>query len=199
MPTNVAPTTVAPMLVASALWERQLHERLLARDRDALADCYDQYGALVYTVAFRTTTNRATADDVTQDVFLKLWKAPLELDLSRGTMRSWLGRVAHNRAVDVMRSETSRQRRERATPDRETPDIGEAFEAVVRSEQVRSALEALPAEQSMAIRLAYFGHMTYQAVALALDIPEGTAKSRIRSGLERMGTALHTGVSEPGS
>jgi RNA polymerase sigma factor (sigma-70 family) len=133
-------------------------------------------------------------------VFLKLWTKPLDLDLARGTMRAWLGRVAHNRAVDVMRTEATRKRRERAsTTETEVPDVGEAFEAVLRTEQVRAALDALPAEQSMAIRLAYFGHMTYQQVALELGVPEGTAKSRIRTGLERMAAALHTGVSEPGS
>ena len=199
VPTTVAPTTVAPTKVASALWEAMLHERLVARDRDALTECYDQYGALVYTVAFRTTANRNAADDVTQDVFLKLWTKPADLDLSRGTMRAWLGRVAHNRAVDLVRSEESRHRRERAATEVEVPDVGEAFEAVLRSEQVRAALDTLPAEQSMAIRLAYFGHMTYQRVAAALGVPEGTAKSRIRTGLERMAAALHTGVSEPSS
>jgi RNA polymerase sigma factor (sigma-70 family) len=189
-----------PTKVASALWEAQLHERLLARDDTALAECYDQYGALVYTVALRTTGNRSAADDVTQDVFIRLWTRPLSLDLSRGTMRAWLGRVAHNRAVDLVRSEETRSRREHtATTEVQTPDVGEAFEAVLRTEQVRAALDALPVQQSMAIRLAYFGHMTYQRVALALGVPEGTAKSRIRTGLERMANALHTGVSEPGS
>ena len=193
------PAQTSPTEIASARWEVQLHERLLARDRDALAACYDQYGALVYTVAFRTTGDRGAADDVTQDVFLKLWSEPLSLDLSRGTMRAWLGRVAHNRAVDVVRSEESRHRRERAPIENQVPDVGEAFEAVLRTEQVRAALDTLPAEQSMAIRLAYFGNMTYQRVARALGVPEGTAKSRIRTGLERMASALHRGASESGS
>jgi RNA polymerase sigma factor (sigma-70 family) len=188
-----------PTRVRVAPWEAQLHARLVARDRNALADCYDQYGALVYTVAFRTTGDRTTADDVTQDVFLKLWTKPIDVDLSRGTMRAWLGRVAHNRAVDVVRSEESRQRRERTPTDTPVPDVGEAFEAVLQTEQVRAALDTLPADQSVAIRLAYFGNMTYQRVAMALGVPEGTAKSRIRTGLERMAAALHTGASEPGS
>jgi RNA polymerase sigma factor (sigma-70 family) len=185
--------------VATALWEAQLHERLLARDRDALAACYDQFAPLVYTVAFRTTANRAEADDITRDVFVKLWTDPQVVDLSRGTMRAWLGRAAHNRAVEVVRSGDARQRREQLTTDLELPDVGEAFEALLRSEHVRAALEALPVDQSMAIRLAYFSNMTYQSVAVILGIPEGTAKSRIRTGLERMAAALHTGVSEPGS
>jgi RNA polymerase sigma-70 factor (ECF subfamily) len=176
------------------VWEAQLQQRLLARDDKALAECYDQYGALVYTVALRTTGDRTKADDVTQDVFLKLWTQPFDLDLTRGTMRAWLGRVAHNRAVDVVRSEGSRH-----TTEIGVPDVGEAFEAVLRTEQVRAALDTLPAELSMSIRLAYFGNMTYQRVAAALGIAEGTAKSRIRNGLERMAAALHTGVSEPGS
>jgi RNA polymerase sigma factor (sigma-70 family) len=191
--------TYVPTKVATALWEVQLHERLLARDRDALGECYDQFATLVYTVALRTTADRAQADDVTQDVFLKLWANPLDVDLSRGTMRSWLGRVAHNRAVDVVRSDIARERRERNTADLDVPDIGEAFEAMLRSEQVRAALEMLPGDQSTPIRLAYFSNMTYRSVAAVLGIPEGTAKSRIRTGLERMAAALHTGASEPGS
>jgi RNA polymerase sigma factor (sigma-70 family) len=184
----------------SALWETELHQRLLARDHDALARCYDQYGSLVYTVAFRTTADRSAADDVTQEVFLTLWTKPLTLDLSRGTMRAWLGRVAHNRAVDFVRSEAARSAREQNDTNGDaTADVGEAFEAVLRADQVRLALDELPPEQRMAIRMAYFGNMTYHRVAMELGVPEGTAKSRIRVGLERMAGALHAGVSEPAS
>jgi RNA polymerase sigma factor (sigma-70 family) len=193
------PSTSAVPAIASAAWESQLHQRLVARDREALADCYDQYAVLVYTVALRTIGDRGAADDVTQDVFLKLWAQPSSVDLSRGTMRSWLGRVAHNRAVDVARSETSRHQRETLGVDVQAPDVGEAFELMLQAEEVRAALDGLPVEQSLAIRLAYFGNMTYQHVAVALGVPEGTAKSRIRAGLERMAATLDTGASEPGS
>jgi RNA polymerase sigma-70 factor, ECF subfamily len=189
-----------PATVASALWEAELQERLVDHDHDALAECYDQYSALVYTVAFRTTGSRAAADDITQEVFLKLWTRPLSVDLARGTTRAWLGRVSHNRAVDWVRSEAVRRRRE--MPDWTAtipPDVQEALDAVLRADEVRVALDELPADQRVAIQLAYFGNMTYQRVATELGVPEGTAKSRIRVGLRRMAAALHSGASEPGS
>jgi RNA polymerase sigma-70 factor (ECF subfamily) len=178
----------------------ELRQRLIDRDHDALAECYDQYCSLVYTVALRTTGNRSAADDVTQDVFLKLWARPLTLDLTKGTTRSWLGRVAHNRAVDWVRSEAAHDRREHLdVGGTAPPDVQEALEAVLRGEEVRAALEGLPPDERSAIRLAYFSNMTYQNVAIELGVPEGTAKSRIRVGLRRMAAALRSGVSEPGS
>jgi RNA polymerase sigma-70 factor (ECF subfamily) len=178
----------------------QLRQRLIDRDHDALAECYDQYCSLVYTVALRTTGDRSAADDVTQDVFLKLWARPLSLDLTKGTTRAWLGRVAHNRAVDWVRSEAAHDRRHRVNAGGTgPPDVQEALDAVFRAAEVRAALEALPPDERIAIRLAYFSNMTYQNVAIELGVPEGTAKSRIRVGLRRMAAALHAGVSEPGS
>ena len=189
-----------PATAVAALWEMELRQRLIDRDHDALAECYDQYCSLVYTVALRTTGNRSAADDVTQDVFLKLWARPLTLDLTKGTTRAWLGRVAHNRAVDWVRSEAAHDRRERSDVGRTAPpDVQEALEAVLRGEEVRAALEGLPRDERAAIRLAYFSNMTYQNVAIELGVAEGTAKSRIRVGLRRMAAALHSGVSEPGS
>lgn len=189
-----------PAKVVSALWEAELQQRLADQDHDALAECYDQYGALVYTVAFRTTGNRAAADDITQDVFLKLWTRPMSVDLTRGTTRAWLGRVSHNRAVDWIRSEAVRHRRDApSVAGTAPPDVHEALDAVLRAEEVRVALDELPADQRVAIQLAYFGNMTYQRVAIELGVPEGTAKSRIRVGLRRMAAALHSGASEPGS
>jgi RNA polymerase sigma-70 factor, ECF subfamily len=189
-----------PARVASALWEAEVQQRLVDHDHDALAECYDQYGALVYTVAYRTTGDRTAADDITQDVFLKLWTRPLSIDLTRGTTRAWLGRVSHNRAVDWVRSEAVRRRRESpGTPPTAPPDVQEAMDAVLRANEVRVALDELPADQRVAIQLAYFSHMTYHSVAVELGVPEGTAKSRIRVGLRRMAAALHSGASEPES
>jgi RNA polymerase sigma factor (sigma-70 family) len=179
----------------AAPWEVGLRQRLVDRDHDALAECYDQYGTLVYAVALRTTANRAAAADVTQNVFLTLWTQPLMLDLARGTMRGWLARLSHNSAVDWVRSESARDRRERSDPPGPaTPDLRDAFDAVLQTEQLRAALDVLPSDESIAIRLAYFASMTYQDVAIELGIPEGTAKSRIRGGLRRMAAALDSGL-----
>src|SRR5207302_5554753 len=103
-------------------------------------------------------------------------------------------------AVDWVRSEAAHDRRVRVdTVGTSIPEIQEAFESVLRADEVRAALEGLPPDERTAIRLAYFSNMTYQRVAIELGVPEGTAKSRIRVGLRRMAAAMHSGASEPGS
>jgi RNA polymerase sigma-70 factor (ECF subfamily) len=173
---------------------------MVVGDLDALAELYDQFGSVVFGVALRVTTDRHAAEDITQAVFLDLWRCPERFDPNRGPLRPWLATVAHHRGVDWMRREQAARRRDlddgRGRLLEAMPDIGETVEAVLMAERVREAVAALPEEERVPIRLAYFGDRTYRQVAVDLDIPEGTIKSRIRSGLWRMAKALHSEVVE---
>jgi len=177
---------------ASGAWELAVRDRLIARDPSALSDLYDQFGSYVFGLAARIIGDRHAAEDVTQEVFLSLWERPAAFDPARGRLRTFLGTLAHRRAVDVVRREEARRRRaaREAATSTPIPDVGELAMAIVAAEQVRAEVSRLPSEQRAAIELAYFGGRTYRQVAEELGIPEGTAKSRMRLGLGRIAQAL---------
>jgi len=177
---------------ATGAWELAVRDRLLARDPSALSDLYDQFGSYVFGLAARVIGDRHAAEDVTQEVFLSLWERPEAFEPARGRLRTFLGTLAHRRAVDVVRREEARRRRTArdAATTMPIPDVGELAMAIVTAEQVRAEVSRLPADQRSAIELAYFGGRTYRQVADELGIPEGTAKSRMRLGLARIAQAL---------
>ncbi len=178
--------------VEASSWEHEVRERLLARDERALTELYDQFGSYVFGLAARVIGDRRAAEDVTQDVFLSLWERPEAFDPGRGRMRTFVGTLAHRRAIDHVRREEARRRRQShdAAATLPIPDVDELAMAIVAAEQVRAEVERLPVGQRDAIELAYFGGRTYREVALELGIPEGTAKSRMRLGLRRVADAL---------
>lgn len=180
--------------VRPSRWERTTRDRLIAGEEGALNEIYDQFSSFVYGLALRVIGDARAAEDVSQDVFVTVWERPAAFDPDRGSLRTWLGTLAHRRAVDHVRREEARRRR--ATKDAarpvSTPDVEEMALALVTAERVRSALETLPDEQRRAIQLAYFGGRTYRQVAEVLGIPEGTAKSRLRLGLRRIADVLET-------
>jgi len=173
---------------------------LQRQDEAALARLYDRYGGAVHGVARRLVRDDALAEDVTQEVFLRLWRRPQRFDPSRGTLRAFLLRDAHGRSIDLIRSEESRRAREehdayRSSTDAPGPEH-EVWEAV-RSEKVRAALAALPELERDSVVLAYFGGLSYREVAERLGQPEGTTKSRIRAAMQRLrGTLMSEGVAE---
>ena len=160
---------------------------------DALAEAYRRHAGAVHALARRVSGDDRVAEEVTQEVFLRLWNAPERFDPGRGSLRSFLLAQAHSRAVDVIRSESSRRRREEADLQRSAEsgyDLEHEVWDLAVAGNVKSAVDGLPIEERRAIELAYFGGHTYREVATLLDQPEGTVKSRIRNGLRRMRAAL---------
>jgi RNA polymerase sigma-70 factor, ECF subfamily len=161
--------------------------------QDALAEAYRRHAGAVHALARRVLLDDSAAEEVVQEVFIRLWNSPERFDAQRGSLRSFLLAQAHGRAVDILRSETSRKRREERDA-RSTAESGYDLEREVwdmaMAERVKQAVGSLPAEERRSIELAYFGGHTYREVAAVLGQPEGTVKSRIRSGLRRLRSHL---------
>jgi RNA polymerase sigma-70 factor (ECF subfamily) len=157
--------------------------------QDALAEAYRRHAGSVFALARRLLVDQGMAEEVVQEVFLRLWNQPDRFDPERGTLRAFLLAQTHGRSVDLLRAETSRRRREERDA-RQTAEAGYDIEREVMdlsvADQVKEVMAVLPVDERRAIELAYFGGHTYRQVAVMLEQPEGTVKSRIRSGLRRM-------------
>ena len=163
---------------------------------EALAEAYRRYGGVVFGLARRLLFDYVLAEEVSQEVFVRLWREPERFDPARGSLRTYLLTMAHGRAVDLLRSERSRHaREERSTAVAEAGyDLEQEVCELATADRVRQALASLPGTERKAIELAYYGGLTYREVAADQNEPEGTIKSRIRSGLRRMQGALSTDV-----
>jgi len=163
------------------------------RHEAALAEVYRRHGAAVFGLCTRVLGNQAMAEDVTQELFLRLWNEPHRFDPQRGALRSFLQREAHSRSIERVRSEDARRRREERSHRElveDPPTVEVEVEARVESQQLRNALSSLAPNERRAIELAYFGGLSYRDVALELGQPEGTVKSRIRAGLRTLAAMI---------
>lgn len=173
--------------------DEALAARVATGDRSALEIAFRSYGGAVKSVAFRVLRDQGLAEDVVQDVFVTFWNDPERYDASRGSLRTYLLTIAHRRAVDIVRSEQARSRREQNVPEPRPIDIDDEVWARSLSDTVRAALDDLAQGEKEAIAMAYFGGLSYVEVAKRLGAPEGTVKSRIRSGMRKLSVSL-TGV-----
>lgn len=157
--------------------------------QDALAEAYRRHSGAVVALARRVLGDVTRAEEVVQEVFARLWNNPERFDPARGSLRSYLLSQSHGRAVDLLRSDSSRRLREERDAQRATAadyDLEREVGDVIVAEQVRDAVGRLAKDEREAIELAYFGGHTYREVARLLGQPEGTVKSRIRSGMTRL-------------
>ncbi len=163
-------------------------DRLMSRDQSALRELMDLYGGVVYGMARRVLVDHALAEEVAQDAFLALWRRPGAYDAARGSLQAFLLGVTRNKAIDLVRKEESlRRTKESVASELETASKEVSpHEQLVERQAVREALNSLSDVQREALVLAYFGGRTYREVAEELDIPEGTAKTRLRDGLTKL-------------
>jgi RNA polymerase sigma-70 factor (ECF subfamily) len=181
----------------SQLADEDLMQLVARGDAQAFELIYERHATAVFSLAYRICGVRAAAEEVAQEAFLAVWRRGATYDRSRGSVRTWLLGVVHNRAIDALRRATAHERR-RAS-DEQAAELIEAPERtdveIARREDARSMralIEALPTEQRRVIELAYFGGFTHEQIAAMLDVPLGTVKGRMRLGLEKMRAGIET-------
>ena len=172
------------------LRDLDLAARIADGDQAVLEELFRLYAGAVKSVASRVIRDETLAEDVVQDTFIGFWKSPERYDPARGSLRTFLLTIAHRRAVDVVRSEQARTKREMRPPDPKFFDLEDEVMTRRLSGDVRSALSELSQEEREAISLAYFAGLSYVQVANHLETPEGTIKSRIRSGMRKLASSL---------
>ena len=159
-------------------------------DAKAFAVLYDRHCRPAYSLAYRMMGEKQAAEDLTQDAFLKVWRSARSYRAQRGSVRTWLLSIVHNRGIDQLRSLASRRRtQEKIEASAPKSQPSEAFAQSWRNsqrEQVREALKTLPKEQLKILELAYFSGYTHVQIAELLDLPLGTVKGRMRLGLKKM-------------
>lgn len=168
----------------------QLLKRSAKGDQEAFASLYDTTSSRLFGLAVRVVRDPAQAEEVTQEVFLEIWRTASRFDPERGSALSWLLTICHRKAVDRVRSAEAASRRDsnyhqqNQTIDHDT--TADAAQASMEAARVRTALKSLTDVQREALELAYFGGYTHTEVAGILNLPVGTAKTRIRDGLIRL-------------
>lgn len=178
--------------------DEELMQRLVLRDLTAFRTLYARYSSLVYSAALRIVRDTQIAEDMVQEIFLRLWRKPESYMATRGKFATWLTSVTRNRAVDEVRARGRRYRHETTSPEEQErelpgPDTDDPALTAELSDQRRlilTAMSQLPQEQRRTIELAYFGGLTQQEIAERLDQPLGTVKTRIRLGMQKLRAAL---------
>ncbi len=187
--------TVVPMPSSTRARELiELMRQVAAGDQAAFAAVYDATSRSVFGVALRVLTDHAQAEEVTQEVYIEAWRSAARYDPDQGSVSAWLTTFAHRKAVDRVRSvERSRQRERRHAEASAEPHAADTAETVVAhddADRVRRAVRDLPEAQRTAIELAYYQGRTQREIAEFLEIPLGTAKTRIRDALKRLRRAM---------
>ncbi|MBA2375354.1 MAG: sigma-70 family RNA polymerase sigma factor [Rubrobacter sp.] len=159
-------------------------------DPDAFAALYDRHSRAAFSLGYRIMGQRQTAEDLVQEVFLKVWRSANSYRAGRGSVRTWILSIVHHRGIDQLRATASRQRtKDRFEASAEKSQPSEAFAETWRNsqrDQVREALKTLPEEQLKILELAYFSGYTHVEISKLMNLPLGTVKGRMRLGLKKM-------------
>lgn len=184
--------TPAPRTADLALMaDEDLVSLVESGDPNAFEVIYDRHSRVAYSLAFRLLGDRHAAEDLVQDAFLSAWRNARAYSPARGSVRTWLLSILHNRGIDRLRTASAMTRRQEALEQMEMqrpPAPDAAAEGVERAmaDTVRQELGTLPQEQVEVLTLAYYGGFTHQEISEILQVPLGTVKSRMRLGLDRL-------------
>ncbi len=184
------------------LADEDLMPRIAEKDPVAFEIFYDRHAGAAYSLAYRIVGDRQSAEDVTQEALISIWRSGARFDRARGSVRAWTLGIVRNRAIDLLRRDSGRAPRpafdSEELLEREPSDKLTDVEALRRetARQVRGAISGLPEEQSKVIGLAYFGGFTHSEIAKMLNEPLGTIKGRMRLGMEKIRASLAEGLAE---
>ena len=173
------------------LADEEVMQAVQAGDPMAFETIYDRHGGAAFSLAYRIVGTRSAAEDATQDAFLAIWRSRVRYQRDRGSVRSWILGIVHNRTIDALRRNqvhATRRADAEGIEEREAAAELTDVEAFRREEQrrVRAAIETLPEAQVKVIELAYFGGFTHNQIAEMLHEPVGTVKGRMRLGLDKL-------------
>jgi RNA polymerase sigma-70 factor, ECF subfamily len=178
------------LMAVLAEGDAELVERLQRRDAQALAELYDRYGRLVYSLILRVVRNTALAEDLVQETFLRVWNRAQGFDAQRGALGPWLLAIARNRAIDYLRSASGRERNSLELDEASHPSLYMDMErdilAADKALAVRAALDKLSPHQREVIELAYFEGLTQTEMAERMGQPLGTVKTWVRAALKNL-------------
>ena len=167
--------------------------RVAGGDATALKELYDRYGRVVYSFAYRITSDATLSEECVQDVFVALWRRAADFDPKRAKLTTWLFVVARNRAIELGRQKARRpELRETLEPLGSAPDPADMVAVADESQRVAEAMSELPEDQLAVLRLAYFDGRSHSEIAEVIGIPLGTVKGRMRLALERLRTVSET-------
>ena len=182
--------------------------RLVTRqDENALGALYDRFSRLVYSMALNVVNDEAAAEEITQDVFLNVWKKASSYDVSHAKVVTWIASIARHRAIDILRARSVRPVNQEFSWEEEplleiaSPlDVEKEAELHQRQQKVRLALTKLPQDQRKVMALAYFGGYSHSEMAKMLNEPIGTVKTRLRLAMQKLRQFLdEERTQEPGS
>ena len=170
-------------------------ELVAAGDSRAFEVVFERHAGAAFSLAYRMCGSRSRAEEVVQEAFLSLWRSGTRYDRARGSVRSWVLSVVHNRAIDALRRNLPRDARdvrdEGLTERMPAPELtDQEVERRDDARRVHSALHELPTDQRRVIELAYFGGFTHSQISEMLELPAGTVKGRMRLGLAKLRLSL---------
>ena len=168
-------------------------------DPEAFEVLYDRHGGAAFSLAYRIVGTRSAAEDATQDAFLSIWRSRVRYSRERGSVRTWILGIVHNRTIDSLRRNLVHDKRRASAEgleEREEATELTDVEAIRRDEArtLRAALEKLPEAQVRVIELAYYGGFTHTEIATMIEEPVGTVKGRMRLGLQKLHTELREAI-----
>jgi RNA polymerase sigma-70 factor (ECF subfamily) len=185
---------------AERLADEDLMPLIGDKDPEAFEVLFDRHGGAAYSLAYRIVGEPGSAEDVTQEAFISVWRSGARFDRARGSVRSWLLSIVRNRAIDTLRAGAGKAPKLNFDDEailEQRPAEEKTDEEAIRHEtagEIRNVLEELPGEQSKVIELAYFGGFSQSEIAGMLGLPLGTVKGRMRLGLKKIRPELAEGL-----
>ena len=181
----------------SKLDDEALPRLIASKNEPSLGELYERYGKLVFSLAFNTLGEATLAEEITQDVFLRVWERGDSYLPEQGKVIAWLARIARNRAIDVLRRQKVRPEGHSASwaemesqEPAATTNLEEEVELAQQKKRIRQAISQLPEEQKQALALAYFKGRSHQEISAELGVPLGTIKTRIRLAMQKLSHLL---------